>query len=263
MVDKQQIGASIRFIHVGEKQKPDRGRKPLAWMADPKWFMIQLALVAKDLLWVPEDKPAAPAAFEADPSPEKRKTRPKRPNLAAAKFAVLWAYGLKPSVRRVTKDIEAGRDLIRFRKADLRASKRKSLHFPTDVEHVRKHMQLEVYLESDLARLSDNVLVRKPRFKHLSYGDLRLDTANLIEHVHHALCNFLLPGELEFEAWKTSVTDRCIRAEMPWMAEILFAEVSEIPLLVDRVAHVGKLAARMHGSLKQQFSKNSPKAAIA
>jgi hypothetical protein len=115
MVDKQQIGARIRFIHVGEKQKPGRGRKLLAWMADPNWFMIQLALVAKDLRWVPEDKPAAPLAIEADPAAEKRKTRPKRPNLAAAKFAVLWAYGLKPSMRRVTKGREAGRELIRFR----------------------------------------------------------------------------------------------------------------------------------------------------
>lgn len=263
MVDKQQIGAHIRFIYVGEKQKLDRGRKPLAWMADPNWFMIQLALVAKDLKWVPEDKPATAPASEVDPAPEKRKTRPKRPNLAAAKFAVLWAYGLKPSVMRVTKGIEAGRDLIRFRKADLRASKRKSLHFPTDVEHVRKHMQLEVYLEGDLAGLSDNVLVRKPRFKHLSCGDLRIDTANLIEHVHHALCLFLLPGELTFEAWKKSIADRCARAGIPWMGEILFAEIAEIPQLDDRVARVGKLAAKMRGSLKQQFSKNSPKAVIA
>lgn len=263
MVDKQQIGAHIRFIHAGEKQKLGRGRKPLAWMTDPKWFMIQLALVAKDLQWVPEDEPTALLASEADAAPEKRKTRPKRPNLAAAKFAVLWAYGLKPSVRKMKKDDKSSRELIRFSKADLAATKPKSHHFPTDVEHVRKHMQLEVYLEGDLAGLSDNVLVREPRFKHLSCGDLRLDTANRIEHVHHALCIFLLPGELKFEAWKTSVTDRCIRAEMAWMAETLFAEVAEIPLLVDRVAHVGKLAARMHGSLKQQFSKNSPKPAIA
>lgn len=212
MIDKQQIGARIRFIHVGEKQKQGRGRKLLAWMADPNWFMIQLALVAKDLQWVPEDSLAAPPSSETDSTPVKRKTRPKRPNLAAAKFAVLWAYGLKPSVRKLTKGDEDRREFIRFRKADLAASKRKRLHYPTDVEHVRKHMQLEIYLEGDLAGLCDNVLVRKPRFKHLSCGDLRIDTANLIEHVHHALCLFLLPGQLTFEAWKKSVTDRCARA---------------------------------------------------
>jgi hypothetical protein len=75
-----------------------RGRPHVSWNTEDRWFLIQLALLAKELKFVETDPDLGAVVLNSPEMVETPTTRTPRSNHGAARFAFYWAHGAEPHV---------------------------------------------------------------------------------------------------------------------------------------------------------------------
>lgn len=214
-----------------------RGRPHVSWNSEDRWFLIQLALLAKELRLVtyePDQQKASAPTLGPETPPD---IRPLRPNHGAARFAFYWAHGAAPLVDDET---DPSRPLVGFSPFDDRIEAVDT--YDADIAHVRRALDgnFQRYRAGDLRTqgIPGTATIQTER---LRIPGIAIRTAQKILAVHMALGVYLLPRDLMLDQLRQLVGERLTQAGWPQLCAPLFDGLNQMPDLKERFRRVGTL----------------------
>jgi hypothetical protein len=213
------------------------GRPTVSWRTEQRWFLIQLALLAKELRLVEADPDEGAIEPTSSKSTDTSTTRPPRSNHGAARFAFYWAHEAKPYVDDET---DPAKPMIGFSPFDDKVAGIAT--HDADITHVRRALDgdFDRYIEGDL-RGQRTRHTTDLKTERLTLPGLAVDTAHSIHAVHRALGAYLLPRELMLAQLQDLVSGLLKGAGWPELAPPLFDGLEEMPDLKERFRRVGAL----------------------
>jgi hypothetical protein len=214
----------------------ERGRPHVSWNSEDRWFLIQLALLAKELRLVadePDGQNESVPTLGPETPPD---TRPLRPNHGAARFAFYWAHGAEPSVDAS----DPKKPMIGFSPVDDQVEAVET--YERDIMHVRRALDgdFQRYRVGDL-RTQDSSGTATIQTERLRIPGIAITTAQKILAVHMALGVYLLPRDLMLDQLRQLVGERLTQAGWPQLCAPLFDGLSQMPDLKERFRRVGTL----------------------